>query len=353
MTRLILHIGPGKCGSTTIQRLCAASKGAFNQSVGFHFLDPTEFVDLDTGTVSSSRISALDDLIKKTLNDHNVAVISHEFLFQTPQAVGIIIQRMMAACSDVRLIGYARRQSSLLTSTYSQWLFRARERLDEISLLLRHKRIEPKLFTGLERQFIASIIDDFHSARQLSGYNLLDLWGGYKALERQAQCTDFRIGVLPTAAYSFSLVNDFCKKADLELSVTQTLEEIVNPKFNSGLVASLNAAVLAGEAELHPHQGNDEILALSQKLPDFAQPRPEFLDLLCAYTDAYFSDGNKALVERYELFDSYFSVKTSLSKDELLDAINEEQRYRMHNPNLISEYYAQISQAIKVAQQPN
>jgi len=118
-------------------------------------------------------------------------------------------------------------------------------------------------------------------------------------------------------------------------------------------VASLNAAVLAGEAELHPHQGNDEILALSQKLPDFAQPRPEFLDLLCAYTDAYFSDGNKALVERYELFDSYFSVKTSLSKDELLDAINEEQRYRMHNPNLISEYYAQISQAIKVAQQPN
>jgi len=323
VTRLILHIGPGKCGSTTIQRLCAASKGAFNQSVGFHFLDPTEFVDLDTGTVSSSRISALDDLIKKTLNDHNVAVISHEFLFQTPQAVGIIIQRMMAACSDVRLIGYARRQSSLLTSTYSQWLFRARERLDD------------------------------HSARQLSGYNLLDLWGGYKALERQAQCTDFRIGVLPTAAYSFSLVNDFCKKADLELSVTQTLEEIVNPKFNSGLVASLNAAVLAGEAELHPHQGNDEILALSQKLPDFAQPRPEFLDLLCAYTDAYFSDGNKALVERYELFDSYFSVKTSLSKDELLDAINEEQRYRMHNPNLISEYYAQISQAIKVAQQPN
>ena len=69
MSRLILHIGPGKCGSTSIQNLFAqhgsSSYGPCAERTFFCLLDPDDFTDLEMGEAGEERLARLDALLEK------------------------------------------------------------------------------------------------------------------------------------------------------------------------------------------------------------------------------------------------------------------------------------------------
>lgn len=344
MSRLILHVGPGKCGSTTIQNFFAAVQPPIQEATRLHFFAPSEFVDLDHGQATQARLAQLDALITAALNDADVAILSHEFLFQTPQAAGIIAQRMRKVCDDVRVIGYVRSQSSLLLSTYSQWLFRAKTRVEAVVHLLKDSGLSPSLFTGLERQFIAAILDDFHSARQLSGYRLLDLWTGYRSLEAAVSPSPLSVGGLPKGENDTPLLADFCARADLTLIGAEPPR--ANSKFNAGLVDALNAATVLKHIELNPHSGNEDIQRVSERLPEFRSPSATFFEQLRDYVDAYHSADNAAMAAHFSLPQDYFSKPSHADKEAIIAVIHTEQERRITNPEIITDYFDSVAASL-------
>ena len=351
MSRLIIHVGPGKCGSTSIQNAFASGNAPTLEKTRLHFFAPDEFVDLEEQPVSESRLSKLDALIMKVAKGVNVAIFSHEFLFQTPRAVGIIAKRLRKASDDVRVIGYVRSQSSLLTSTYSQWLFRAKSRVDETVTVLKDAGYSPFVFSGLERQFIAAIIDDFHSARQLSGYHLLGLWAGYRQLINAAAPTPISVGVLPKSSSDTPLLTDFCARSELTLKKDIEITNKANPKFQSGLVEVLNEAVARRGATLDPHGGNARIQSLSDNFASVAAPDTEFQSALNRYVDVYFAADNVAMASHFNLPKDYFIAAQAPDKAAILDIIIAEQARRLANPAVMKSYYFALNAAMAKAEE--
>ncbi|WP_371395476.1 hypothetical protein [Fretibacter rubidus] len=351
MSRLILHIGPGKCGSTSIQNLFAqhnASQGGpCVERTFFCHLAPSDFTDLETGEAGSAqadnaRIKRLDILLNTAKAGGDVAILSHEFLFQTPRAMGIITERARRIFEDIRIIGYVRPQSALLRSSYSQWLFRAPDRVFELEAVLQSHGLNPDLFTGLERQYIASILDGYHSARQLSGYNLLDLWGGYQAIEKSCNIKPL-VGGLP--GKDGSLWQDFCEKAGLTLK-PDLIEIRANTRFHPHLVDAATEAIRAGHIVMGPHEGNDILTELSQRMGTVVSFNADFLAALAKVIDANFAADNHMMCEHYDI--DYVDVfeNISLSEAPIQDSVEVEESRRAENPDELINYYCNLSNVL-------
>ncbi len=350
MSRFIIHVGPGKCGSTSIQNAFASGNAPTLETTRLHFFAPDEFIDLEEQPVSDTRLSKLDALITQVFEGVDIAILSHEFLFQTPRAVGIIAERLRRVSDDVRVIGYVRSQSSLLISTYSQWLFRAKSRVDEAVSVIQDAGYSPFVFTGLERQFIAAIIDDFHSARQLSGYHLLNLWAGYRRLINAAAPTPITVGALPKSPSGTPLLTDFCKRSGLSLKRDAETTHKANPKFQPGLVEVLTEAVARQGAILDPHGGNARIQSLSDNFASVAVPDTKLQAALSGYVDAYFAADNVAMTAHFGLPEDYFIAAQAPDKAAILDVIAVEQARRLANPAVMKSYYLALNSALAKAE---
>ena len=104
MPRLILHIGPGKCGSTSIQNLFAQHTQPCVERTFFYLLKPSDFTDLESGKIDDARIARLDSLLIEAVAKAHIVILSHEFLFQTPKAMGIITERARLIFDDICII---------------------------------------------------------------------------------------------------------------------------------------------------------------------------------------------------------------------------------------------------------
>lgn len=343
MSRLILHIGPGKCGSTSIQNLFAQHTQPCAERTFFYLLKPSDFTDLETDAVDDARTARLDALLTDAVSKANIVILSHEFLFQTPKAMGIITERARLIFDDVRIIGYVRPQSSLFRSSYSQWLFRVPDRLAEVSSVLQSQGLKPHMFTGIERQFIASMLDKYHSARQLSGYRLLDLWEGYSAIETACGLKPM-VGSL--TGKDRSLLADFCEKAGLSLRSDIT-EQRANTAFHPHVVEGVTAAIVAGHDVMGPHEGNEKLITLSKGQPKYLDFNDSFMRVLSTHIDNDFKAANKTLCNHYDLdFYSVFGANTTLGTDpSLLAFIEAEQTSRLANPVPLTDYYAKIAES--------
>jgi len=170
MKKLILHIGPGECGSSSIQDFLHSKEKLFHEDVAFRMLNPNLIQKFNT-------LEPLEDdmiLLKHYIPNNDILILSHEFLFQNPYAIRNICEAFEMKVSEIIIIGYSRKQSDFLVSAYSQWLFRSKNRTSEILLVLKEHGVESRVFHGIEKQLIASIYNDFYSARQLSQYNELE-----------------------------------------------------------------------------------------------------------------------------------------------------------------------------------
>lgn len=348
MAKLILHVGPGKCGSSSIQQFFATHKSPCVENTHYIFLNPRDINILNKKEPNQPLLVSYANQISENLSNCDTLILSNESLFQNPYTIKNICSLAENIAEKISIIGYSRRQSGFLVSAYSQWLFRSPDRINEIENVLDELELDPDLFTGLEKQMIASINNDFYSARQLSGYSILD-WNHSYANISKLVCDHgalIKCGVLPNKSSHISLLQDFCEKAGLTLDfeMKKASEQIANSSFNQDIVEAINNAITFGLDMPGPHDMNKAIGLLSTKIKKIEQQNSsEFLSNLKSYIDTYYFDSNVQLCKQYNLDETYFLPSKRFSKTDIMALIFEEGRQRSLNKSNIIKNYRMLS----------
>ena len=347
LAKLILHIGPGKCGSSSIQGFLATHENLFLQRVTYKMMDPLEISKLNDQELDSSIKDLFNQQLIKDINGCDILILSHESLAKNIYAIKNICYLSKNLVSNITIIGYARKQSGFLISAYSQWLFRSPERINEVMNTVKTFGIDTLLFTGVENQIIASILNNFYSARQLSGHTIFDWHTLYHEIYELVNEMDvvIRSGVLPNKTSDITLVQDFCLKADLTLSDKSNdgFLKVYNSSFDQNIVEAINNGVMLGFNMPRPHKDNMIISHLSSEIDSVAHDSNEFLLKLKAYIDTYYLDANKQFCKKYNINKSYFEPSEKLTKSEILEVILEENRTRSLNKSIIINKYRTLS----------
>lgn len=339
MVHLIIHVGPGKCGSSSIQDFFRRQKRPCLEKIRFTMLDPTTISGLNFETPDETRLREFAHFLSNSLTRIHTLIISHEYLFDCPYAIRNICNIAKNLVTDITIIGYCRRQADLMISVYSQWLFRSPDRVEEATGVVTDLELDAILFSGLERHLIASIANDFYSARQLSNNSILDWHKSYQNLSELVHESGavVQCGLLPDKeAPGKSLVQDFCEKSGLTLhkNMEDAAKKVANTSFNHDLIEAVNNAVTFGLEVPGPHECNEAFGKISSKMSRRKTPT-EFLYNLKAYVDTYFSSSNIKLCDQYGFSKKYFYPPVRLSKGRILDIIMQESRNRALDSSIV------------------
>ena len=339
MPKLIVHVGPGKCGSSSIQKFFATQKKIRKNKTRYIKLRPAEIREFNCEDPGKSLRASFKKILSTNLNRCDALILSHEILFKNPHTIRNLCSLAQDLATKIIIIGYSRRQSDFLVSSYSQWLFRSQDRINEVAHALDELTIDPVLFTGLEKQIIASIANDFYSARQRSGHDILDWNKSYTAIAQHVHefNAEIKCGVLPTKKSDTPLIQDFCAKAELasHSKIKDKTNAVTNPSFNQDIVEAINIAVTQGLEIPERKKGNKIIQALSSQMDPLKKNSSAFLSDLKAYTDTYYQESNQQLCTHYGLDQTYFEPSKTISKPEILESIEQEGQKRSLNPTEI------------------
>ena len=346
MTNLILHVGPPKCGSKSIQEFFATQNRPCVQNIHYIMLKSSEISDLNCEEPNESILAAFTKLIMDNLVGCDVLILSHEYLYECRYAIRNICNLAKNLVADMLIIGFSRRQSDFLISEYSQWGFRLPDRIKEVAIILEKSGLDPILFSGLEQRLIASIIDDFY----VSGYGkyrLLDWYNYYKEIIQLTHESGavVKCGVLPKHGADNTLIQDFCEKSGLTLlgEAKNASQQIRNISFNQEIIEAIHNAVVFGLDMPGLHERNDVLEMLSIKVVKTEKKVSSFLSYLKSYIDNYFFSSNQKFCQEYGINDTYFSPSAQFSKQEILDLITRENQQRTLNKSLIINNYRILS----------
>jgi hypothetical protein len=350
MTNLILHVGPGKCGSTSIQKFFFTQKDPCVEKINYLLLNPKEIRKLDSENPSETIIAFFTELLLDNIVGCDTLILSHEVLFQRPNAIKHICDLVKTSVTGITIIGYSRRQGDFLVSAYSQWYFRSLNRIRRAKDALSKLDIDPLLFSGLEQQLIAFIENDFEVN------NLQDWYNSYRTIANVVSDDDVEIkcGVLPKKDSRKSLVQDFCEKANLTMhdDMKEASWVVANPSFNKEVVEAINSAVSYGLVEvpefnenniMHNKALNDAIIFLSEEMDSMEKRHQDFLSKLKAYIDTFYLNSNYQLCKKYNLDEAYFAPSTVYNKREILNIIAKEAKRRAKNKTRIIKDYRTLS----------
>jgi hypothetical protein len=341
MTSLILHVGPGKCGSSSIQHFFATQKKPCVQETHYLLLNPLEFKEMNFEKPSESIVAIFTQLLSDNLIGCDVLILSHEHLFRCPYAIKNICSLAKNLTKNVSIIGYSRKQSDWLISAYSQWFFRSPDRIKETKDVLEKLKLDSVLFSGLERQLIASISNNF------SGHKHINWHKNYQEILHLVHDSGavIKCGVLPNRDADLSLVQDFCEKSDLTLrdEMKNVSKQVFNLSFNKDIVEAINNAVAFGLDMPGPHESNKVLDLLSTKMDQAANNSSDLLSSLKSYIDNYFSSSNYQFCQEYGLRETYFATAAEFSKADILDIIINEDQQRALNKSLIINNYRMLS----------
>lgn len=354
MSRLVIHIGPPKCGSSTIQNFCL--KKPFKGKVAYRFIPP----DLYLAEIESARFEHFIRKLKSDLKRNDAVIISHESLFMQRVFLKTVCERVTPG--QVSIIGYARKPSSFLVSSYNQWFFRDIKAQQKHSETLEKYLVNPIFFSGLEIYLMGLIFSDFKP----SGNNTYPLYNwnyNYQALRNELPAdSQFLVNSLPSSSYSYNLIDDFCEKAGLVVKSRKRnkARKRVNTRFDALLVESISNS-LYSNAEIVPvHSENKYLIRFSQQLGNRKEPASRFVNDLCACIDSVFLPDNKTFCSVYSLPLSEFEPRKLISKEQLTDIIKKEFEHRKTHPEEFILHYRKIIgecagfayQAIKKQPQP-
>jgi hypothetical protein len=247
---------------------------------------------------------------------------------------------------QISIIGYSRRQSEFLTSAYSQWGFRSPERIREATLALESSALEPVLFSGLEQQLIASIINDFFAPDRGNQRNF-DWHASYKEIKQLTQPSGavVKCGVLPGKGSDNTLLQDFCEKAGLTLydEMKEASQKVFNRSFDPDIIEAINNGVAFGLDMPGRHEDNEALASLSHKMVRVEKNQSEFLSNLKSYIDSYFFSSNQQLCQEYGLRESSFAPSARFTKQEISDLIREENEQRALHASVVINNYRMLS----------
>lgn len=346
MPKLILHVGPAKCGSSSIQQFFAHQKKPCIQRTRYKLLDPGEIAELNQEDPCEKVVAKITKILRDNLRC-DVLILSHEYLFQCPLAIRNICNLAKKSVSNISIVGYSRKQSDRMVSAYSQWVFRSPDLVKEKNEILKGVNIDPILFSGLERHLIASIINDFDYEEQLANYNIIDWYHSYKKISNQVEIfgADIKCGFIPIKDLNSSLIQDFCDKCGLTLRPNwqNAKEKVVNAKFNDDIVEAVYNAVDFGIDMPKPHMKNSILHRLSDMNVQRPKEMSKFLMDMKSYIDTYFLNSNKQLCREYELNEDDFLPAEQLSKSDIMNKILQEEQRRAGNKSEIIQDYRMLS----------
>ena len=346
MKKVILHVGPAKCGSSSIQFFFETNRKACKERVKFMMLGHNIIDKLNTEYASEQVLKDIRRLINKNFKSCEVLILSHEYLFQCPIAIKQLCAISSNLSYETLIVGYSRRQSDFLVSSYSQWMFRSKKSVEETQDILIANKINYILFNGLEQQFIAAVINDFNIAKQLFKINILNWYDSYKHIDSLVSDYNVKIkcNTLSRVNESTNLIEDFCVQSELTIKSNILKKTAIrkNTKFNSYFVEALNNAIIFDITIPNMHDDNELLIKISQLMREEESNNDEFINYLKDYTDEYFFYANKKLCDEYNIDLSYFSCVRKIEKSQVLEIIRQEQEKRKENPITI-EYYRKLS----------
>jgi len=335
MKSLIIHIGPPKCGSSSIQQFFQNNKSPCIQNIRFIKLNMQTINLLSEGNESDS-INFIHR-IHKNIDLYDCLILSSEALFHNPKAIKYICKFASSKASKIIIIGYSRRASKFMVSAYNQWWFRSPGKIKGNENLILEYEIRPLHFLGAERHLIASILSDFTFPTS----PIMDWINSYDIIEKIVSPFNavISVGTLPTRTSSVNLIQDFCNRANLTLkNKCETIELKSNPSFNSHLTESVNNAVEMGINMPNPHSENVFFHEFSKIFNTELYTDNEFFFTLKEYIDSYFYESNLALCNKYNLDERYFAVSKKYEKNEILEIIRSEDHLRDADNTLLKKY---------------
>ncbi|MEZ4802520.1 MAG: hypothetical protein R2797_07075 [Gelidibacter sp.] len=343
--KFILHIGPGKCGSSSIQNFFKSTKNPSKEKIGYVLLKPKDVNRFNKKNLDKDSIVVINDILQTNGKNCDILILSRENLYQCPFAIANIFKESSKKFNENILIGYSRRQSDFFVSAYSQWFFRSDESISESNTILFNLGLHTDYFTSMEKQLIAGIGADFKIARHFFGDNLMDWNEGYQKIKVLLdEKIKLRMGTLPTYGSDVNLIQDFCDKAGINLkqkAIDQSKVKI-NAKFNPSLVEALNVSKEIGLSVINPHEENDTLLKISNQLKSHLEIDTILLENILEYIDFYFLESNLEFCKKYNLDASYFNAKPSLDKSKIIELFKEKESNRKSSAWLIN-YYKNLS----------
>jgi hypothetical protein len=322
MTKIIFHIGPGKCGSTSIQTSLALS-----QAGTARFRNPPLDHDLlrKRDPMDDRPARRFAEALRREAQDCDCLVYSHEYCFQRPSVIEEMVRIATDEGAEVVVVGYSRSPSSFIQAAYCQWLFRSPQRTRETWDAVQDLDLDPGLFTGLERTFIAAITTDLRAARQLSGGSIVDWRLGYDDIAARISPlgATLSVGVLPTRGAERSLLEDFYARCGLlEGLPSEFLETgIANRQYDLDLVEATQLAILQGRSTPGPREGNAYFDRATALLADDAAPSGDPLPVLKACVDTMLWPSNRAFAKRYGLDEAAFAPREPITRDQAVAAV--------------------------------
>ncbi|MFC5739539.1 hypothetical protein [Sinirhodobacter huangdaonensis] len=341
MRRIVLHVGPGKCGSSSVQAAILRPATALHDHLAGVLLQPAELLGLDREQPEAAVEDRFHRLIARAQADHpgKVLVLSHEMIFKMVPVLRNLARIARAHADEVVVVAYVRRQSDFLVSAYGQWLFRAPARIAETAAVLRDHGLDPALFWGVERHLIAVLLGGWEVGRQLSGHLYFD-WSSSvseRAAALAALGVPLSVGLLPRPGFERPLIADFLARIGLPAEFAAAVEQVRNPGFPPALIEGVCAAIEAGYAMPGPGEHTDFFDFMGTVSADGAGPNETFLAQLKDRVDTAFAPANAAFARQFSLPVSYFAPRRQVTQAQAQDEIWREGGVRAALPEALRQ----------------
>ena len=339
MSKMIIHIGPQKCGSTSIQNFLKEIKQFSDQNISYTRFKWKNFGGREAWhrreSLPPQTAYQVTEHLRTCLENNDIVIFSEEGFGNNMLSIRSLCEIASKIFDEVIIIGYARRPSKFLVSYYHQWSFRKGGWIDRTFKELKDLNIATQLFSGLESELIMHCFLDFPRERippkrEVNLYNWLYYYKLIREIVRGSKAV-LKCGLLPQRGSGVSLIEDFCEKAGIVLKEGVHPERSkANTAFPSYFVEATALAISLKEDMPSEHENQ----LVEFLLPMMQRDRYESLLLtqLSNYIDSYFWSDNQLFCEEYQLDKEYFKPAKLLSKADITEIVQQEQERRLKEP---------------------
>jgi hypothetical protein len=299
-------------------------------------LAPKELWKLKSSNPPTKTISFFHNLIEKSqkANPDKVLVLTHEFTFQFIDVIANLAKIARQHADEVVAIGYVRRQSDFLVSSYGQWLFRSPERISEAADVMRQNGFDPSLFWGVEQNLIAAIFGNWRVGRQLTDQLYFD-WSASlppRAEALKANGARLSIGLLPRPGFEKPLVSDFLERIGERQKANAQKFGAGNLSFHPGSIEAVTNAIEFGYEMPGPHESNDFMFKFGEMEGITPYSSTAFLSRLKTHIDTVFEAKNIEVSQSFGLNPLYFKPDIQIDQRTIVNEVLAEEEKRARVP---------------------
>lgn len=312
-----MHIGPPKCGSSSIQNYLKSECSAQYRHVAPSLID---LMNQQPDLMDQKVVEFIGE-VNRLVKSDKVVILSHEYFFECHYAIKYICDQVKV--DRITIIGYVRRSSHVLVAAFNQWEFRNPDMSDDIQRILRTHKIDSNLFLGVEAYLMAIILAS--EKLVLRPYNWSEEYGSLESLLKYDH-VEIKVNALPSNVRSYDLIVDFCDKAGL--SKENYSPDVINPSFSEIVVESFYRTSNEFKNRVGQHGFNHFFRKLSAEMNDLELSDTNFFKSLCLYIDGENYSETLSFSQRYGIPESELLTNHRIEKDEVLKLIKEENELR-------------------------